>query len=105
MSSGFCLRFVSFLQNYPNLLMGRLHLLFVSARLCLQLAEPFRHRDGLHGLLSDADPDREHNMVAVNADSLVHLTRAVLPAISPAPAPDSRSGADQRTAIANRPPS
>jgi hypothetical protein len=31
-------------------------------------------------------------MVAVNADALVRLTRAVLPAISPAPAPDSRSG-------------
>ena len=28
---------------------------------------------------------REHNVVAVNADALVRLTRAVLPAISPTP--------------------
>ena len=79
MSSGFCLIFVSFLQNYPNLLVRRLRLLVISARLRLQLAEPFRHGDGTHAPLSAAGPDREHNVVAVNVDALVHLTRAVGP--------------------------
>jgi hypothetical protein len=31
--------------------------------------------------LPAADPDGEHNMFAVNADALVRLTHAVLPAI------------------------
>ena len=35
-----------------------------------------------------AGPDREHNVVAVNADALVRLTRAIPPAISPTPARD-----------------
>jgi len=38
MSPGFCLIFVSFLQNYPNPLVRRLHLLFMSARLRVQVS-------------------------------------------------------------------
>jgi short-subunit dehydrogenase len=34
---------------------------------------------GTYGALSDADAGREHEMVAVNVDALVRLTRAVLP--------------------------
>ncbi|MCW2518969.1 MAG: hypothetical protein JWR46_1588 [Mycobacterium sp.] len=52
MSSGFCLIFVSFLQNYPTLLMRGLRRLFMSVRLAFQLAEPFRHGDGSHAPLS-----------------------------------------------------
>jgi hypothetical protein len=59
MSSAFSLRFVSFLQNYPNLLLRRLRRLFMSARLPLQLSEAFRHRDGTHGsTLASRPPSR-----------------------------------------------
>ena len=34
---------------------------------------------GTYGPLSEADAGREHDMVAVNVDALVRLTRAVLP--------------------------
>jgi hypothetical protein len=71
-----------------------------------ELAEPFRHGEGTHAPLPAADPDREYSMVAVNADALVRLTRAVLPAVSPTPAPDCPSGGPTTpTAIAARPPS
>ena len=56
MSSGFCLTFVSFLQNYPNLLVRRLHLLFMSTRLRVELAEPFRHGDGTHARCRQLTP-------------------------------------------------
>ena len=91
MSSVICLKLVSFLQNHPNLLVRRLHLLFTSARLRLEFADPFRHGDGTHATLSAADPDRGYNMVAVNADALVRLTRAVMPAICPTAASDCPS--------------
>ena len=105
MSSSTRLKFMSFLQNHPNLLVRRLHLLFMSARLRLELAEPFRHRDGTHATLSAADPDRGYNMVAVNADALVRLTRAAMSAICPTPASDCPSrGPTIPTAIAARPP-
>jgi hypothetical protein len=103
MSSGFCLILVSFLQNYLNLLVRRLHLLFMSTRLRVELAEPFRHGDGTHAPLSAADPDREYSMVAVNADALVRLTRAVLPAVSLTPAPDPLGRSDhQKSRLALR---
>ena len=57
----------------------------MSARLRLEFADPFRHGDGTHATLSAADPDRGYNMVAVNADALVRLTRAVMSAICPTP--------------------
>ena len=86
--------------------MRRLQLLFLSARLRLEFADPFRHGDGTHATLSAADPDREYKMVAVNADAIVRLTRAVLPVVSPTPAPDCPSGGPTTpTEIAARPPS
>ena len=104
--TSFCLIFVSFLQSHPNLLVRRLHLLFMSTRLRLEFADPFRHGDGTHATLSAADPDRGYNMVDVNADALVSLTRAVMSAISPPPASDCPSrGPTIPTAIAARPPS
>ena len=60
------------------MLVRRLHLLFMSTRLRLEFADPFRHGDGTHATLSAADPDRGYNMVDVNADALVILTRAVM---------------------------
>ena len=106
MSSSIRLKLVSFLQSHPNLLVRRLHLLFMSTRLRLEFADPFRHCDGTHPTLSEADPDRGYNMVAVNADALVRLTRAVLPAVSPTPAPDCPSGGPTApTEMAARPPS
>jgi hypothetical protein len=78
-------------SEVPNLLVRRLDLLFMSAPFCLRLAGLFRHGDGsgAPAPLPAADPDREHNMFAVNADALVRLTRAVLPAIDSTSAPDS----------------
>jgi hypothetical protein len=92
MSSGFCRRFVSFLQYYPDLLVRQLPRLIMSVGLRLQLAQPFRQRDGMQGPLSAADPDREQNIVAVNADALERLTRAVLPATSSTPVRECASG-------------
>ena len=57
-----------------------------------QLAERFRHRDGTHAPAVAADLDREHNMVAVNADVLVRFARAARPAVSLSPAPDCPFG-------------
>ena len=48
-------------------------------------ADQLNRRRGYARPLSEADLDRRENMVAVNADALVRLTRAVLPAISPTP--------------------
>jgi hypothetical protein len=89
MSSGFSLIFVSFSSEVPHLLVRRLDLLFMSAPFRLRLAELFRHGDGsgVHAPLPAADPDREHNMFAVNADALVRLTHAVLAAIGSTSAP------------------
>src|SRR6185312_9015417 len=71
------------LQNSPNLHVRRLHQLFMSAR-SREVAEPFSSCDGTRGPLWKPTSMRE-NMVAVNADALICLTPAVLPAISPTP--------------------
>src|SRR6202171_4225923 len=34
---------------------------------------------GTYGRLSEVDADRDHDLIAVNVDALVHLTHAVLP--------------------------
>ncbi len=34
---------------------------------------------GTYGRLEEVDPEREHDLIAVNVDALVHLTHAVLP--------------------------
>ena len=34
---------------------------------------------GTYGRLDEVDPEREHDLIAVNVDALVHLTHAVLP--------------------------
>jgi hypothetical protein len=43
----------------------------------------------MHASTAAADPDRDHDMFAVNADALVRLTRAVWPAMGSTSAPDS----------------
>ena len=87
---GFCLIFVSFLQNYPNLLVRPLHLLFMSARLRLQLADPFRHGDGTPRC-RQLTPIAGTTWLPSTPYALVRLTRAVMPALCPTPASASPS--------------
>ena len=67
--------------------------------------DPYRHGDGTHATLSAADPDRGYNMVTVNADALVRLTRAVMPAIDRHPlrtAPREVRSSPQQSRLALR---
>lgn len=89
MSSGFSLKFVSFLQNYPTCSCEGYACCSCRRVYALQLAEPFRHGDGTHAPLSEQlIPIAGITWFSVNADALVRLTRAVLPAISPTAAPN-----------------
>ena len=76
-------------SELPDLLVRGLRLLFMSARLRFAVSRTFSSRCRFaRSSVGAADPDRRYHMVAVNAEVLVRLTRAVLPAISPTPAPD-----------------
>ena len=74
MSSGFSLRFMSFLQNYPTLLVRGLRRLFMSARSYRNLFVTVTVRTAR---CRAAHPDRQHIVVAVNVDALVGLTPAL----------------------------
>jgi hypothetical protein len=53
MSSGFSLKFVSFLQNYPTCSCEGYACCSCRRVYALQLAEPFRHGDGSYAPLSE----------------------------------------------------